>query len=513
MTTSDERTGFSIADSVPGDYSLPHPGSDAPNVVLIVLDDLGFAQLGCFGSDIATPAIDALAAGGLRYNRFHVTALCSPTRACLLTGRNHHAVGMGFLADMPMAFPGYTGRIPRSATPLPARAARRGLQHARRRQVAPRTGRRTIGARDRSTGGRSGSASSATTASSRATPTTGRRTSCATTTTSSNRARRATATTSPRTSPTRPSRLDHRAAPGRARPSVLPLLRARAPCTRRTTSHPSGSSPTAARSTAAGSSGATTCSRASSRPASCPRAPRSSERPSWIDDVGRRSSPTSGACWRASRRCSPASSRTPTRRSAGCVARLDALGELDNTMIMLISDNGASGEGGALGHLQRAPLHRARARHRRGQPRVDDELGGLRSYPHYAWGWAWAGNTPLRLWKRYTWLGGTRTPLDRALAAAASTAAARSATSSCTSIDLMPTMLDAVRRRAARRGRRRRAATGRRRVDPRPPSPTRPRRHRARRSTSRCSARVRSSPTVGRRPPTTCRRASSTRSG
>ena len=78
-----------------------------PHVILVVLDDLGFAQLGCFGSDIETPAIDAVAAGGVRFNRFHVTSLCSPTRACLLTGRNHHAVGMGFLTDIPVALPGY----------------------------------------------------------------------------------------------------------------------------------------------------------------------------------------------------------------------------------------------------------------------------------------------------------------------------------------------------------------------------------------------------------------------
>ena len=89
------------------------------NVVLIVFDDLGFAQLGCFGSDIETPNVDRLAAGGLRYNRFHVTALCSPTRAALLTGRNHHAVGMGFLADIPFDLPGYRARLPASAAPLP----------------------------------------------------------------------------------------------------------------------------------------------------------------------------------------------------------------------------------------------------------------------------------------------------------------------------------------------------------------------------------------------------------
>ena len=69
----------------------PRPPEGAPNVLLVVLDDVGFAQLGCFGSDISTPALDALAAGGLRYSSFHTTALCSPTRACVLTGRNHHA--------------------------------------------------------------------------------------------------------------------------------------------------------------------------------------------------------------------------------------------------------------------------------------------------------------------------------------------------------------------------------------------------------------------------------------
>jgi len=86
-----------------------------PNVVLIVLDDLGFADLGCYGSRIATPRIDELASGGLRFNGFHVTALCSPTRACLVTGRNQHVVGMGWLADRPTEGPGYSVRIPKSA--------------------------------------------------------------------------------------------------------------------------------------------------------------------------------------------------------------------------------------------------------------------------------------------------------------------------------------------------------------------------------------------------------------
>jgi arylsulfatase len=85
-----------------------------PNVMVIVLDDVGFAQLGCFGSDIDTPVMDGLAAKGLRFTNFHTTALCSPTRACLLTGRNHHSNGMGRIVELATGYPGYDARIPRS---------------------------------------------------------------------------------------------------------------------------------------------------------------------------------------------------------------------------------------------------------------------------------------------------------------------------------------------------------------------------------------------------------------
>ncbi|MGI8492718.1 MAG: arylsulfatase, partial [Acidimicrobiales bacterium] len=91
----------------------PQPPPGAPNVILVVLDDVGYAQLGCFGSDIDTPALDGLAASGVRMANFHTTSLCSPTRACLLTGRNHHSNGMGRIADLTIGFPGYWGHIPR----------------------------------------------------------------------------------------------------------------------------------------------------------------------------------------------------------------------------------------------------------------------------------------------------------------------------------------------------------------------------------------------------------------
>ncbi len=114
-----QQIGFTPAESTPRFPHEPKPSAGAPNVVAIVLDDTGFGHLGSFGSDIGTPHLDALAAGGAAFNRFHVTALCSPTRACFFTGRNHHAVGMGFLADIPLGFPGYHSRLPKSAAALP----------------------------------------------------------------------------------------------------------------------------------------------------------------------------------------------------------------------------------------------------------------------------------------------------------------------------------------------------------------------------------------------------------
>jgi arylsulfatase len=98
--------------------SGPKPPPGAPNILLILFDDVGFSDFGCYGSPIATPAIDALAAKGLRYTGFHTTAMCSTTRAALLTGRNHHSVGMGCLANFDSGYPGYRGKISREAGTL-----------------------------------------------------------------------------------------------------------------------------------------------------------------------------------------------------------------------------------------------------------------------------------------------------------------------------------------------------------------------------------------------------------
>jgi arylsulfatase A-like enzyme len=109
------KIGETLNDSTP---SYPPPlkaPQGAPNVLVILLDDVGFGHTSTFGGPVPTPTLDRLAKNGLMYNTFHTTALCSPTRAALLTGRNHHSVGTGVIIEMGTGFPGYTGIIPQSA--------------------------------------------------------------------------------------------------------------------------------------------------------------------------------------------------------------------------------------------------------------------------------------------------------------------------------------------------------------------------------------------------------------
>ena len=121
--------GRTVAESAAAWPAKPPPSSKARSLVLIVLDDLGFGQLGCFGGlggRVATPHIDALAAGGLRYNNFHVSPMCSPTRAALLSGRNSHSVGVGKIMESSRGYPGHNSRILKENGLLPAVLAEQG---------------------------------------------------------------------------------------------------------------------------------------------------------------------------------------------------------------------------------------------------------------------------------------------------------------------------------------------------------------------------------------------------
>ncbi len=121
--TEPARVAVTTFDAKDPDTSYPpiealRPPAGAPNVLVVLLDDVGFGASSTFGGAIATPNFDRLAANGLRFNRFHTTALCSPTRQALLTGRNHHAVGMGAITELATSAPGYSSVLPKSAAPL-----------------------------------------------------------------------------------------------------------------------------------------------------------------------------------------------------------------------------------------------------------------------------------------------------------------------------------------------------------------------------------------------------------
>jgi arylsulfatase len=106
--------GRTYKDSTPSKIPVVRAHEGAPNVLVVLIDDCGFGQWGTFGGQIPTPNLDKLAQNGLRYTRFHTTALCSPTRAALLTGRNHHSCATGNVTEVGTSFPGYTGQIPKS---------------------------------------------------------------------------------------------------------------------------------------------------------------------------------------------------------------------------------------------------------------------------------------------------------------------------------------------------------------------------------------------------------------
>ena len=105
--------GRTTDESSPAWPALTRAPKGTPNVLFIVLDDTGYGQLGCFGSPIATPNFDALAAAGLRFTNMHTTALCSPSRSAIINGRNHHRNGMAAITELASGYPGYNGVVPR----------------------------------------------------------------------------------------------------------------------------------------------------------------------------------------------------------------------------------------------------------------------------------------------------------------------------------------------------------------------------------------------------------------
>ena len=402
------KIGRTAATSEPA-WPLPtqaKPG--APNVLVMLLDDVGFAQLGCYGSDLATPNFDRLAAGGLRYRDFHTTAICSPTRACLLTGRNHHSNGVGIIQEMATGYPGYNGMVPKENGFLSEMLLAQGYATfaigkwhltlageyasgaSKARWPLSRGFERYYGF----IGGKTSQWSPTLIHDSHYIPPpfTG------------DESYHLNADLADRAieylvdlrtvAPQKPFFMYYCLGAGHAPHQVekewIERYRGRFDC-----GWDAWREQVFARQLKSGIV-----------PPGTKIAPRPDQVKAW-------NSLSADAKQLYARQMEVfAGFMEQTDHHIGrVIAHLKKMGELDNTIIMLASDNGASAEGGEHGSFNECQFPN------RIEPSIEDNLkhlddwGGIKSFTNYAWGWAWAGNTPLRRWKRYLHQGGMSDPL------------------------------------------------------------------------------------------------------
>jgi arylsulfatase A-like enzyme len=420
----------------------PRPPEQAPNILLVVLDDVGFAQLGCFGSTVATPRIDALAAEGLRYNRFHVTSICSASRAALLTGRNHHAVGVGMTMETPLGFPGYTGRIPASAALLPRVLRDHGYNtfavgkwHLVPRGEYSAAGPMTrwplgphmgfdrfygfLGAETNQWAPELWRDNTAIDAPGR--PEDGYHL-------TEDLADQAIAML----------RDQHHAAP--AKPWLMYFAPGAAHAPHQVA--PKWSDAYRGRFDQGWEALREEVFARQLDTGVVPPGTHLTPRPAWIPEWTGLSDGERRLYARYMEVFAGFLTHTDTQIGR-LLDHLEKMGTLDDTIVVLLSDNGASAEGTATGTLNESGAWMGHG----GDPadalaRID-EIGGPRAFNHYPWGWAWAGNTPLQLWKRYAWLGGVRTPLVvRWPGRLEGPGSVRG--QFCHAVDIAPTLLDAI---------------------------------------------------------------------
>ncbi|HUO48900.1 MAG TPA: arylsulfatase [Acidimicrobiales bacterium] len=435
------RIGDDWRSSEPWWPPVARPPAGAPNVVLVVLDDVGFAQLGCYGSDIATPVMDGLAAGGVRLTNFHTTALCSPTRACLLTGRNHHRNAMGRVADLAMGFPGYWGKPPKENGFLSEilRANGYATYAVGKWHLTPEDETNVAGLRDswplgrgfdRWYGFHGGETHQFVPALFH-----------------DNHALR----------PPREYHDGYHLSEDLADRAIEFVGDLRAVDAERRfflylatgACHSPHQPPRHWRERYAGAFDmgwdewrTRTFERQLEMgviPPGTDLTPRPSWVPAWetLDDAQRAVAARFMECF--------AGFLSHTDEQLGRVlAFLDEIGERDDTLVVLVSDNGASAEGGPDGSINDVRLTNLDpASSAEMQGRIDD-IGGPLTHNNYPWGWTMAGNTPFRRWKREVHQGGVADPCIVSWPARLAACAGEARRQYAHAVDVLPTILDLV---------------------------------------------------------------------
>ncbi|WP_405834223.1 arylsulfatase [Streptomyces sp. NBC_00105] len=376
-------------------------------MLFIVFDDTGFGQFGCYGSPIETPNLDALAAGGLLYSNMHTTALCSPSRSCIITGRNHHANGMAAITELATGYPGYNGQIPFENGFLSEMLLQHGYNTymVGKWHLMPSEQESAAGPYDRWPLGRGferfyGFLGGDTSqwypdlvydnhqVEPPATPQEGYHL-------TEDLVERAMSfiADAKQVAPDKPFFLN--LCPGATHaPHHVPKEWANRYRGRFDDGWDAYREQTFARQKQLGVV-----------PADARLSPRDPDVPTWES-------------------LSPEARRLAARMMevyAGFLSHTDhhigrlvdflkETGEFDNTLIMVVSDNGASAEGGVTGTTNEVQFFNNAPETLEESLTQIDELGGPTTFNHYPWGWTWAGNTPFRRWKRETYRGGTSDP-------------------------------------------------------------------------------------------------------
>jgi arylsulfatase A-like enzyme len=412
----------------------------APNVLWIVLDDTGFGQLGCYGSPIATPNLDALAAGGLLYTNMHTTALCSPSRSCIITGRNHHANATAAVNELATGYPGYNGRIPFENGFLSEMLLAHGYSTymVGKYHLLPSEFASAAGPFDRWPLGRGferfyGFLGGDTSqwypelvydnhqVEPPRTPEQGYHL-------TADLADKAIGfiADAKQVAPEKPFYL-HFCTGATHAPHHVPRQWADRYAGRFDDGWDAYRERTFARQRELGV-----------MPADAELSRHDPDVPEW-------GSLPPGARRLAARMMEVyAGFLSHTDHHIGRVLDfLGEAGEFDNTLIMLVSDNGASAEGGPAGTSNELQFFNNAPEPLADSLRMIDELGGPATFNHYPWGWTWAGDTPFRRWKRETYRGGATDPFLVHWPAGIK-ARGEIRTQYAHLIDMVPTVLDAL---------------------------------------------------------------------